>query len=146
VCGKFAGNPLGIAGAAAKKLTNRLRLLLGKQVSDSGHVLSGAHACLVPINVATSNIHPYDKNKSARHTTACNYRHLLLLPPFILSNLFREEVQAHTSRRRGLDPESDPSEDLRLIGDPNVFLNWYPLFRRTTPGKTPADITKLPLP
>ena len=38
--------PLGIAGEAAKKLTNRLRRLLGKERIASGHLMYGAHACL----------------------------------------------------------------------------------------------------
>ncbi len=56
-----------------------------------------------------------------------------------MSNLFREEVQALNSRHRGHNPLIDPFEE--LIGVANVFLNWYMLFRRTTPGKTPANIT-----
>ena len=48
--------PLGLGAAAAKKLTNRLRKLLGKEKSASGHLLNGAHACLVPVNYATANI------------------------------------------------------------------------------------------
>ena len=45
--------PLGMAGAAATKLTNRLRRLLGKERTASGHLMNGA----------------------------CDYRHLLLLLP-----------------------------------------------------------------
>jgi hypothetical protein len=48
--------PLGLGAAAAKKLTNRLRMLLSKEKSASGHLLYGAHACLVPVNYATANI------------------------------------------------------------------------------------------
>ena len=86
--------PMGIAGAApAKTLTNRLRLLLGKEMKASGHVLSGRHACLMPLNFTTSNYsnicqHLHDKNNSSRSSRACDYRHLLLLTPFVLSNLF----------------------------------------------------------
>ena len=83
--------PLGIAGAAAKKLTNRLRRLLGKERTASGHLMYGAHECLVPVNYATSNVFKQleEKQKAACHTRACDYCHLLLLLPFILSNLFR---------------------------------------------------------
>ena len=42
--------PLGIAGAAAKKLTNRLHRLLGKEKTTSGQIMHGAHACLVTVN------------------------------------------------------------------------------------------------
>jgi hypothetical protein len=134
--------PLNIAGAAANKLTNRLRKLLGKEKTASGHLLYGAHACLVPVNYATANVFRQleDKKKAARHTRACDYRHLLLLVPFILSNLFREEVDEHNSHHRGA-PVIDPSEE--LIGVANIFLRWYKLFRRTTPAKTPRDIVAL---
>ena len=134
--------PLGIAGAAAKKLTNRLRRLLGKEKTASchlWHLMYGAHACLVPVNFATTNVFKQleEKQKTARHTRACDYRHLLLLLPFILSNLFRGEVEEHNTHHRAA-PVIDPSEE--LIGVTNVFLRWYKLFRQTTPGKTATDI------
>ena len=134
--------PLGIAGAAAKKLTNRLRRLLGKEKTASGHLLYGAHSCLVPVNFATTNVFKQleEKQKAARNTRACDYRHLLLLLPFILSNLFREEVEEHNTHHRAA-PVIDPSEE--LIGVTNVFLRWYKLFRQTTPGKTAAEINIL---
>ena len=134
--------PLGIAGAAAKKLTQRLRRLLGKEKVASGHVMHGAHACLVPVNYATTNVFKQlqDKQKAARNTRSCDYRHLLLLLPFILSNLFREEVEEHNSTQRG-NHVVDPSEE--LISVTNVFLRWYKLFRQTTPAKTAADINIL---
>ena len=131
--------PMNIGGAAAKKMTNRLRMLLGKEKTAGGHVMHGAHACLVPVNYATTNVFRQlqDKKKAARHTRACDYRHLLLLLPFILSNLFRDEVHEHNSHH-SRPPVIDPSEE--LIGVANYFLRWYKLFRQTTPGKTPADI------
>ena len=134
--------PLNIGGAAANKLTKRLRMLLGKGKTASGHVLYGAHACLVPVNYATTNVFRQlqDKKKAARNTRACDYRHLLLLLPFILSNLFREEVDEHNSHHHG-PPVIDPSEE--LIDVANYLLRWYKLFRQTTPGKTPADIAIL---
>jgi len=134
--------PLGIAGAAAKKLTMRLRRLLGKEKLASGHVMHGAHACLVPVNYATTNVFQQleDKKKAARNTRSCDYRHLMLLLPFILSNLFRDEVEEHNSTHPGA-AVVDPSEE--LINVTNVFLRWYKLYRQTTPGKTAADITLL---
>jgi hypothetical protein len=48
--------PLGLAGAAASKMTSRLLELLGKEKTASCHLLHGAHACLVPVNYATSNV------------------------------------------------------------------------------------------
>jgi len=134
--------PLGIIGTAAKKLTSRLRKLLGKSTSASGHLLHGAHACLVPVNYATTNVFKQleEKNKAAARTRACDYRHLMLLLPFILSNLFREKVDEHNRHHRG-SPVVDPSEE--LIGVTNLFLRWYKLFRMTSPGKTAADIGTL---
>ena len=104
--------------------------------------MHGAHACLVPVNYATSNVFRQlqDKKKAARNTRSCDYRHLMLLLPFILSNLFRKEVDEHNQRNRD-QPVVDPSEE--LIGVTNVFLRWYKLFRKTTPGKTPTDIGTL---
>jgi len=133
---------LGIPGAAAKKLTDRLRRLLGKEKIASGHVMHGAHACLVPVNYATTNVFKQleDKQKAARNTRSCDYRHLMLLLPFCLSNLFREEVEEHNSTHQGA-AVVDPSEE--LINVTNVFLRWYKLYRQTTPGKTAADITLL---
>ena len=64
----------------------------------------------------------------------------MLLLPFILSNLFREEVDGHNKSNRG-HPVFDPSDE--LIGLTNVFLRWYKLFRNTSPGKTPSDIGTL---
>ena len=81
-----------------------------------------------------------DKKKAARNTRSCDYRHLMLLLPFILSNLFREEVEEHNSTHPGA-AVVDPSEE--LINVTNVFLRWYKLYRQTTPGKTAADSTLL---
>ncbi len=48
---------------------------------------------LVPVNYATAVFwQPYAKNKAAHHMRACDYRHLLILLPFISSNLLRAEV------------------------------------------------------
>ncbi len=138
-CRECVEIPLGIAGAAAKKLTQGLRRLLGKEKIASGH---GAHACLVPVNYATTNVFKQleDKQKAACNTRSCDYRHLMLLLPFSLSNLFREEVEEHNSTHPGA-AVVDPSEE--LIGVTNVYLRWNKLFRQTTPGKTAADINLL---
>ena len=45
-----------MAGAAAKKMTNRLHMLLAKDKKASGHLMHGSHACLVPANYATTNV------------------------------------------------------------------------------------------
>ncbi len=104
--------------------------------------MHGAHACLVPVNYHTTNVFKQlaEKKKAARHTRACDYRHLLLLLPFILSNLYRDEVAEYNSHHRNA-PIVDPSEV--LIGVSNLFLRWYKLFQMTRPGKTAADIDTL---
>ncbi len=102
-------------------------------------IMHGAHASLVPVNYQTTNVFRQleDKKKASCRTRACDYRHLLLLLPFILSNLFREEVEEHNSHNRR-PAVVDPSEE--LIGVTNVLLRWYKLFRQNTPAKTPSDI------
>ena len=96
---------------------------------------------MVPVNYATANIFRQlqDKKKGGRNTRATDYRHLLLLLPFILSNLFRDEVEEHNRKHR--DRVVDPSE--QLVGVANIFLRWYKLFRERSPGKTPEAISTL---
>jgi hypothetical protein len=75
--------------------------------------MHGAHACLVPVNYATTNVFKQleDKQKAAHNTRSCDYRHLMrLLLPFSLSNLFREEVEEHNSTHPGA-AVVDPSEE-----------------------------------
>ncbi len=58
--------PLNIAGAAADKLTSRLRTLPGRKKTASGHLLYRAHACLdslVPVNYAITNIFNWRRGK-----------------------------------------------------------------------------------
>ncbi len=90
--------PLGLGNASAKKLTKRLCMLLGNQKSASGHLLYGAHACLVPVNYATANIFQQlqDKKKRGRNTRATDYRHLLLLLPFVRRWMNITANTAHT--------------------------------------------------
>jgi hypothetical protein len=75
--------PLGLAGEAAKRLTERLRLLLGKRKAASGHLLHGAHACLVPVNYATANVFRQllDKSRLSFHIHA-PYLDFCRLHPF----------------------------------------------------------------
>jgi hypothetical protein len=96
-------------------------MLLGREKTASGHLLHEAHACLVLANYATTNIFRQleEKQKTARRTSSCDYRHLMLLLTFILSNLFRKEVDERNSHQRGV-PVIDPSEE--LISVTNVFL------------------------
>ncbi len=81
------------------------------------------------MNYATANIFQQlqDKKKGERNTRATDYRHLLLFLPFILSNLFREEVDGHNRKHRAC--VIDPSEE--ILGVTNVFLCWHKLFSQT---------------
>ncbi len=79
--------PLYIAGEAADKLIKWLCALLGKEKTASGHLMYGAHACLVPVRYTTTNIF--------RHSKTCKKQLAEHEPVFILSNLFREEVDGH---------------------------------------------------
>jgi hypothetical protein len=80
-----------------------LCLLLGKHKTASDHLLYGAHACLVPVNYATANVFRqlFDKSTAVRIRRSCDYRNLMLLLPFLLSYLFRNEVEEHNRRRSG---------------------------------------------
>ncbi len=75
----FVEIQLNIAGAAADKLTSCLRMLLGRERTARRHPLPGTHACLVPVNYATTNIFRQleEKQKAARSTRSCDYCHLL---------------------------------------------------------------------
>ena len=88
-----------IAGAAAKNWQTDWACFLGKEKTPSDHLMHSAHACLVTVNYATNYVFTQlqENQKSDRHTRTCDYR---LLLQFILSNLFREEVDEHNSRHR----------------------------------------------
>jgi hypothetical protein len=99
-------------------------------------------ACLVPVNFATTNIFKQleEKTEAARNTCACEIRHLLLLLPFILSNVFRVEVEKHNLRNQGARVV-DPSEE--LVDVTIVFSPWYKKFRQVVLAKTLTDISIL---
>ncbi len=55
--------PTRLGAVAAKTLNNRPRLLPGKEKTASEHLLYGAHACLVPVNYATTNVFAHLQEK-----------------------------------------------------------------------------------
>ncbi len=61
------------------------------------------------------------KEKDGRHTSATDSCHLLLLLPFILSNLFRDEVEKHNHNHRAHLVN-------QLTGVANISLRWYKLY------------------
>ena len=132
-----------IAGTAAKKLTSRLQLMLKKYNASTGHKMSGKHACLLPLTYGTTTIFAQlaSKNKTSRHFRATDYRHLLLVVPFLLDTLFIAEVDDYNRSNPELPDLIDPSGELIVVA--NTFLSWYKLFRRITPAKTDDDIITL---
>ena len=136
-------NHLNIPGRAAKKVTERLQRMLKKQTTESGHTMSGKHDCLVPINYGTTFVfmHLYQTSKNSTKCRATDFRHLLLLLPFILDNLFSDEVDQFNSSRQGQPKVIDPSSELIAVA--NTFLSWYKLYRRITPAKTLDEIATL---
>ena len=135
---------LNIPGKAAKKLTARLQRMLKKYTTSTGHSMSGKHNCLLPVTYAVSSVFSQlsDKNKTSRHLRATDYRHLLLVSPFILDNLFRDELKAYNKDCQPSQPEViDPSAELIAVA--NTFLSWYKLYRRITPAKTLHDVATL---
>ena len=113
---------LNIPVKAARKLTDRLQRML-KKYAKEGHTMSGKHNCLLPVTYAVCSVFSQlsDKNKTSRHLRATDYRHLLLVSPFILDNLFHDELKAYNKDRQPSQPEViDPSAELIAVA--NTFL------------------------
>ena len=107
--------------------------------------LSGVHSCLVSINyfTATAFKQLYEQGKAHSSVRATDWRHLLLLIPFILNNLLKDEVAEYnrTKRSCGAAALVDPSGEIIEVA--NTFLSWYKLYRRTTPPKVQQDVNTL---
>ena len=106
--------------------------------------MHGAHACLVPVNYFVASIFEYLQIHGKTHSSirAADLRHLLLLLPFVLDNLLKDEVDKYNrDKAQGSDVLVDPSEELVMVA--NTFVSWYKLFRRTNPPKTPRDVQTL---
>ena len=108
--------------------------------------MHGAHTCLVPINLFVASLFDQLQANGKPHPSvrAADFRHLLLLLPFALDNLLREEVDDYNQgRAHGSDVLVDPSEELVTVA--NTFVSWYKLFRRANPPKIPQDVKALTL-
>ena len=80
--------------------------------------------------------------KTHSQIRAADLRHLLLLLPFVMDNLLRDEVDKYNQEKaRGSAALVDPSEELVMVA--NTFVSWYKLFRRTNPPKSPRDVRTL---
>jgi len=124
--------------------------MLRKYTSSTAHKMSGNHASMLPLTYGTAMafMQCWMKQKTSRHYRAADYRHLLLVLPFILDSLFFEvhtfevhtfEVHTFNQGRPGQPKLIDPCAELVAIV--NTFLAWYNLFYSITPPKT-TDNTK----
>ena len=102
----------------------------------------GMHDCLVPITVWIGNVFDSIRrtDKIPCRVRAKDMRNLLLLLPFLLHNLFEEEVEEY-NRANPFDPITDPSD--QCIGIVLLLIDWYHLFRRRFPPKDEVDIQDL---
>ena len=64
--------------------------------------MHGAHACLVPVNYFVASIFEYLQAHGKPHTSirAADLRHFLLLLPFVLDNLLKDEVDKYNEETR----------------------------------------------
>ncbi len=100
------------------------------------------HDCLVPITAWIGNVFDSIRktNKIQCRERAVDMRNLLLLLPFLLHNLFEEEVEEYNSMNP-FDPITDPSNE--CIGIVVLVIDWYHLFRRRFSPKDKVDIRDL---
>ena len=108
--------------------------------------MHGAHSCLIPINLFVASLfdHLHTNGKPSSSVRAADFRHLLLILPFALDNLLREEVDEYNQGSpHGTVVLVDPSEE--LVNVANTFVSWYKLFRRTNPPTIPQDVQTLML-
>ena len=106
--------------------------------------MHGAHTCLVPINLFVASLFDQLQTKGSPSSLirAADFRHVLLLLPFALDNLLREEVDSYNQgRAHGTAVLVDPSEELVTVA--NMLVSWYKLFRRKSPPKSPQDVQTL---
>ncbi len=102
----------------------------------------GMHDCLVPITAWIGNVFDSIRktDKIPCRLRAEDMRNLLLLLPFLLHNLFEEEVKEY-NRANPFDPNTDPSD--QCIGIVLLLIDWYHLYRRRFPPKDEVDIQDL---
>ena len=83
----------------------------------------------------------YSKKKHSPKIRAVDFRHLLLVLPFVLDNLFCAEVEEHRSTAGTTDRLKDPSSELVEVA--NMFIAWYKLYRSITQGNNMENIAEL---
>ena len=97
----------------------------------------------MPITHVTARVSQqlYSRKKHNQEIRAVEFRHLLLLRPFVPDNLFFAEVEEKNSMAGPTERLKDPS--LELLEVASTFIAWYKLYRRITPGKDMDDIAEL---
>jgi hypothetical protein len=97
------------------------------------------HDCLAPVTPWLANV--FDCLRTTKKipgkVRAMDMRHILLLLPFLLPDLLKEEVEEY-NQSNVFEPISDPSDE--CIGIVLLFLSWYNLYRRRYPPKDELDI------
>lgn len=105
--------------------------------------LFGRHECIVPLTPWCAGLFEYlvENSKPPSKVRAQDMRHILLVLPFLLHDLVREEVEDYNSKHQECQALVDPSSE--LIDVTLLLLTWYRLFRRSEPAKDDEDLREL---
>ncbi len=105
--------------------------------------LFGCHECIVPLTPWCAGLFEFlvENSKPPSKVRAQDMRHILLVLPFLLHDLVREEVENFNSKHQECQPLVNPSSE--LIDVTLLLLTWYRLFRRSEPAKDDEDLLEL---
>ena len=119
-----------------KNLLDFLRILLA-------YSFRGIHDTLVPITQYLAELFESLRVDGVRppRIRASDMRHVLLVLPFLLHDLLKDEVAAFNIRYPVGPPIVDPSAE--LIEVTLMLLSWYHLLRQRCPPKDDRDIADL---
>ena len=119
-----------------KNLLDFLRILLA-------YSFRGIHDTLVPITPYLAELFESLRVDGVRppRIRASDMRHVLLVLPFLLHDLLKDEVAAFNIRYPVGPPIVDPSAE--LIEVTLMLLSWYHLLRQRRPPKDDRDIADL---
>jgi hypothetical protein len=97
----------------------------------------------VPISAATATVFEQLQKDGTINSRvrAVDFRHLVLVLPYVIVGLFRDEVAAFNEGIRSADAISDPSVEIADVC--LALLEWYHLLRRKIPSKDCVDIDNL---
>jgi hypothetical protein len=97
----------------------------------------------VPLTPWCAGLFEYlvENSKPPSKVRAQDMRHILLVLPFLLHDLVREEVEDYNSKHQECQALVDPSSE--LIDVTLSLLTWYRLFRRSEPAKDDEDLREL---